>query len=974
VNAITQARDGYLWLGVVNVLVRFDGARFTTIGTAEQFNQSQIVTLYEDRHGALWIGTSGGGLTRYHQGRFTNYTTQKGLAHNLVSAFAEDGAGQLWIGTKAGLLRWTDGQFITLTSKNGLPHDQILSLRADEQGALWIATAGGGLCQYRNEKFIHLPSEDVGGHLTLLALTNRAKRVWQARDDTLHLRLEGWRVVLLNARDSSVVARRAVWVARQTSDGAIWLGTYDGGLLRLEDGRFSAYSRKDALADDAVRALYEDREHNLWVGTMAGGLHRLTPKKLTTYGTEAGLRTEAITSVCEDGQGGLWVANGDSGLAHWRDGRFTPFTADSSLEHIYVGTVLWSRKGTLWVGSHRGGVMQFSEQKPASQLRRGDGLPINYVRLLFEARDGTLWVGAPDGLSHVQTGQTTTYTSTQGLAGQVSALAQDRDDSLWIGTVSAGLQHLKDGRFTRRTVQDGLPSDSIRALHLDREGVLWIGTKDRGLSRFANGRFCNFSSKNGLSDDTIGQILEDDFGWFYLGSSRGIIRLRRQDLNRFADGKASEYNGVLLGRAEGMDSPMCSSEYSPGCVKSRDGTLWFTTHKGLVQLKPERFRSSASAPPVFVEELVLDGEVVTDTATAVLKPNADFSRQATGAISVARYVVPPGKVNLEFRYTALDFAAPERIRFEYQLEGYDQGWTKAGARRSAHYTRVPPGQYRFRVKAWNNQGAVDEAGGAAWLVVQPHYWQTWWFRALALLAVAGAGVLAYHRRVTNLERRRLAQEAFSRQLIESQETERQRIAAELHDSLGQNLLLIKNRAALGLAQVAQPAGVEEQLQNISNAATQAISEVRAIAFALRPYELDRLGLTKAVESMVQKVAETSRVHFATDLDDLAGALSPEEEINLYRIMQEAINNVLKHAGATEVILELKKEPPGLRVSVLDDGRGFDPSARRETAAGQGGFGLSGMAERARLLGGELRVQSAPGRGTRVTVTVPLKSL
>jgi len=324
--------------------------------------------------------------------------------------------------------------------------------------------------------------------------------------------------------------------------------------------------------------------------------------------------------------------------------------------------------------------------------------------------------------------------------------------------------------------------------------------------------------------------------------------------------------------------------------------------------------------------------------------------------------LPPTTHSIDIHYSVVRLGRPERIQFQHRLH-QEGAWEDAGQDRAAPFYDLRPGPYHFAVRASDNDDRWGTPAGLAF-VVQPYYWQTSWFRAVVLLAAAGLMGSAYRWRVAGLEKRRQQQADFSRRLIESQETDRKRLAKELHDGLGQNLIIIKNRAQLGLQRLSSSPPVAEQLREISEAATHALEDVRTAARALHPYELERLGLSQALEAMAQRASESSPTQFKVDLDDVGGLFPSETQINLYRILQEGVNNILKHARAREVILEVKREDGIVRAALLDDGCGFD------AAAGRPGFGLQGMAERARLIGGSLRIQSAPGRGTRLEITVP----
>jgi signal transduction histidine kinase len=334
--------------------------------------------------------------------------------------------------------------------------------------------------------------------------------------------------------------------------------------------------------------------------------------------------------------------------------------------------------------------------------------------------------------------------------------------------------------------------------------------------------------------------------------------------------------------------------------------------------------------------------------------------------------IEPMQKNFEIQYTALSFINSENLRFKYKLEGLDQDWVEAGTRRTAYFSHAPPGEYTFKVIASNSDGVWNTEGQSLRIVVAPPFYRTWWFLTLIGLVVAGLVLLIYESRVWRLKQAKAEQQAFSRQLIASQEGERKRIAAELHDSLGQSLLIIKNRAALGLEAPQVPHPATEQFEEINDMASQAINEMRTIAYALRPSHLDRLGLTDVIEEMIEKAAGASGIQFSADIAQLDGFFTKEDEINFYRIIQESVNNIIKHSQATKANVEIWIESGQIHISVSDNGRGFMTDAQVGEAAPQG-LGLTGMTERARMLGGAYNVKSAPGQGTTVSIRIPARA-
>ncbi|MEW6210214.1 MAG: sensor histidine kinase [Acidobacteriota bacterium] len=428
-------------------------------------------------------------------------------------------------------------------------------------------------------------------------------------------------------------------------------------------------------------------------------------------------------------------------------------------------------------------------------------------------------------------------------------------------------------------------------------------------------------------------------------------------LERFAEGKLGQITSISYGVRDGMRNAECNGGRQPAGLRARDGRLWFPTVDGVMVIDPKGVSFNPLPPPVLIESVL------------VTRNEIDFDEGLE---------IPAGQQSLEIQYTGLSLVRPEAVSFRYKIEGLDANWTEAGNRRAAFYSYLPAGEYTFRVIAANADGVWNEVGAAIRLVVIPPFYQTWWFQGLVIITLSGIGALIYRLRIDNLKRARAAQEEFSRRLVSSQESERKRIAAELHDSLGQSLLVIKNRAFLGSKKIDDQKAALKQFDQITSAVSHAIEEVRSIAHDLRPLHLERLGLTAAIESIINDVSSSSEIKLSAHIDSIDGCFSPEAEINLYRIVQEGVNNIIKHSGAKEARVEIKRAAGRVSIRIQDDGRGFAAgveagSDNKMNSSSRRGFGLLGISERARMLGGRCMIQSAPDKGTLLSITVDLEN-
>jgi signal transduction histidine kinase/streptogramin lyase len=817
-----------------------------------------------------------------------------------------------------GLVRFQNERFETFTTADGLPQNIIYDLRPAADGSLWIATSNG-LARFADGKF------------------------------TARLVREDFR----NAEIRSLYEDR---------DGILWVGARHG-LFRLNGaGEPTAFDLKDDLPDRDITAVTGDREGNIWVGTNSAGLVRLNAANLAVYGAKQGLppNAENLVPITEDWDGNVWTGLTCGGLARFDAAgeKFRVYTDRDGLPHNCVWSLLADDADrSLWIGMWYGGLSRFKDGRFTNFNDKNSGLSNDAVLALWrDRRDGALWIGTTEGLNRFADGKFVVYRKKDGLVSDdVRFITQDRAGALWIGT-TGGLSRFADGRFTNYTTDNGLSNNFVRAVYEDADGALWLGTYGGGLMRLKNGKFTHYGRAEGLFDDVVSRILEDDAGNFWMSGNRGIFRVRRGELNDFADGKISFVTSISYDASDGMENRETNGGAQPAGWRTRDGRLWFPTIKGAVVIDPRKIKTNKVAPPVVIETARANKKTVD-------RP--------------ARVELSAGNTDLEIQYAGLSFVAPEKVRFKYRLEGYDDEWTEAGTRRAAYYTNIPPGNFRFRVVAANNDGVWNAEGATLDITVVPPFYRTWQFYAAAALALGALVFAVYRFRVARLERANAAQAAFARRLIESQENERKRIAAELHDGLGQNLLVIKNRALLGLNFADGADKAAEQLNEISASATQALSEVREISYNLRPYHLDRLGLKDAVEAMIERIAESSGIDFAFEIADLDRVFSKEAEINFYRVVQECLNNIVKHSQATAARVSIEIIESALHLTVADNGRGFaaktdllNPQSAIRNPQSKG-FGLTGIAERVKILGGVYSIQTAPGEGTTVSVRINL---
>ena len=931
VHAVAQTRDGYLWIGTGEGLARFDGMNFTVFDkqNTPELKNNDVHALMGDRVGGLWLGTSAG-LLRLADGKFSSFTTQEGLAGDDVQAIYEDREGNVWVATPAGLSRFKDGGFTNWTTRDGLVSNDIKALFEDGEGALWVGTSDG-LGHFKDGKFTSYTVPDgLASNSVSSVAQDREGRLWVGTFKGLSS-FSGGKFTTYTAADGLPSDR--ITALHVDAEGTLWVGT-SNGLSRYRDNRFTSVEGQSELSRSVILSVFADREGSLWVGTESAGLVFLKDKKFTTYSTAEGLSNELVKCVYEDREGNVWVGTYGGGLSRLKNGTVTTYTTRDGLSSDFVLALADDREGNLWVGTPDG--LNRLRDGKFTTYTSADGLANDFVRSIRADHTGTLWVGTRGGLTRLKDGVFTSYTTEDGLADNfVGAIYEDREGALWVGTLR-GLSKLKDGKFTTYTTRDGLSSDTVIALSEDAEGSLWIGTSGGGMDRLREGKFTAYTVQAGLLDDEVYSIMEDDQSNLWLSCNKGVFRVDRRQLDDFAAGKVGTISTVVYGTADGMRTRECSGGGHPSGWKGRDGKLWFSTLKGVAVLDPASLKVNAQPPGVVIEQVRIDDESVSPSTKIEL---------------------PPGKSRLDFYYAGLSFVAPEKVRFKYKLEGFDKDWIDGGTRRVAYYTNLPPGPYKFRVMAANNDGIWNEAGASLDLYLKPHFYQTYWFYALCTAALALVVWQLYLLRVRQVKRR------FAAVL-----DERNRIAREIHDNLAQEILGISIQ--LELVSRTMPKDAEAAKSYLDRARVlvrNSIAEARRYIWDLRSQALEQHDLPSALTETARRLTAETNIQAQVQVSGTFRPLGALIESNLLRIGQEAINNAVKHSDAQRILINLKFDARRVQLSVRDNGCGFDT----KTQGANGHFGLVGMRERAEQMGGTLFVESARDEGTEVIVEVPL---
>jgi signal transduction histidine kinase/ligand-binding sensor domain-containing protein len=962
VHSILQTRDGFLWAATEGGLVRFDGEQFSTYTSQKDkgLPGNLIYHLMQSRDGALWISTARG-IARETNGHFHSWPTGE------TYATFQDRTGNLWALTASGIDRFRHGRFVTAAGATLTENSSILQ---SSDGTLWVSSSEGLLrAAAGSSRFV-----PAGADVPIQALAQGpGHTIWAGAATGVEVcdaKICHWLSVpglpnplFVSALQPSTASPGGMWIGTDEGlflvshrharrfgakdglpsaqinllfrdhEGALWIGT-NRGLARFANGKIESLPNRSEVAGNIVLSAFEDREGDLWLGFESNGLGVLRSLTFTSLTVRDGLAGNYVLSVAQGPRGAMWAGTNGAGLSGDRAGRFTTLTTAQGLSSDVVMALAPGRDSTLWAGTPDG--LDAIRNGHVHIYTSADGLPDDFVRSLFVDSHGTLWIGTRRGLARYANGQFATYTDLDGLGGNlIGAMLEDRrDHALWVATLG-GLSRLRNGKFRNFTTADGLSSNIVTALYQDAHGTLWIATKGGGLDRYQNGRFTGISSKTSGLPESIYGILGDARGYLWLSSTHGIDRVPLAALNRFAAHQIRNLPIATFGASDGMGISECSSGGHPAAWRAANGTLWFATLKGLAIVNPAHMAMDRVPPLVALESVRVDDAPV---------PLAAHLR------------VPPGRTRVAFHYAGLSFAAPQKVRYRYQLSGFDPRWINAGNQRTAYYTNLPPGRYTFRVLASNQDGLWSQSAATITITVEPRIYQTWWFRLLLVLAVALLVYLEYRRRV-----RRVRSE------FQAVLRERTRIAREIHDTLAQGFAAVS--VQLEVVSRLLPSATEGARHALDTAralARSSLQDARTSIWDLRSQSSGQEDLATRLRNLAGHLCAPASIRTQMEVNGAYRPLAPEVETELTRIAQEAIVNAVRHSGASSITLRLSFYERQIELSVRDNGKGF------ADAPSAGHYGITGMRERAERIGGKLRIESRPGEGTSVLLTLPLK--
>jgi signal transduction histidine kinase/ligand-binding sensor domain-containing protein len=952
ITSLAQTDDGYLWVATTGHFARFDGVHFeefTPRSALTNYNGSmgRLGTLLCDSRGNLWMAIVHGpiislkfGIARVYTNNLPDYTAQ-----NMV----EDGEGAIWITYHGNALcRIKDGIVTRFTSRDGLPERFDCVLTVDRQGRVWFVK-DGQLGRFENGRF-NILNKTLGRNIRIARAGAGGIWVCSGRelfkcDDTGALTSVGtFRPDVSGTQPTSLL---------EDKSGAVWIGTAVDGLFRYDGTRFESISSSHPY----ISSLLQDREGDLWIGTGGGGLDRIRPRAFTLENQSTGLPFGAIASVSEDSFGNIWATTQSGSLV---------CLTNQSWQIISDQTNWPAGRATCVAADHDGGVWIGTQNHQLDYLRDGrfttwqptNGFLGHVVRGLLAETNGDLWIVVedPDLVQRLHDGQLITM-NLPANAGVPRALCKDAAGKIWIGTSKGLLLQVSTDTTTDETRNISGFYTSVRSLAATPDGSLWIGYAGWGLGRFKDGHFARISVQQGLYNSYLSQIVSDGRGSLWFGSDRGIFKVRQDDLDDVADGRAQRILSVHYGEGNALPSLQASFGVAPNVLRSRDNRLWFPTLSALAVVNLDNLQEASEPPPVLLKQVLVDDQVIASYGGAI-----PVTQGADLGIATTKLELPSDFHRLEFDFTALCFSAPENVHFQCRLVNFDEDWTPVSGPWSMSYSRLPAGDYEFLVRGQNGDTPWSPAISVRFKVL-PFFWQTWWFQT-ATVVLFTAAVIAIVRYVS-FKRLRMKLQALEQQA--TLDKERSRIARDIHDDLGGSLTQIKLLFELTQRNRATPEKVEHLGQEGLAATRQLINSMDEIVWAVNPRNDSLPHLIDYLAQFAIEFLSRAGIRCRVDLPDRPGAwaISPEARHNLFLAVKEALNNVILHAGASEVWFRVTITGEILTIVIEDNGRGLKNGTNGEFADG-----LPNMRQRMADIGGQSTIESSAATGTRVSLIFP----
>ena len=947
VHAIAQTADGYLWIGAEKGLVRFDGLTFTLVDPQgiPAAGGPTVLGIAAAPDGSLWARLPGVSLVRYQRGVFENIVSKFGVAPSIVSAMLPGPSGGMLVATVGGgAMVYRDERFEPIVPAASIPSSSfVIAMAEAAPDERWLGTRHAGLLRVQGQRVTRFTDGLPDLKINCL-LAREPGDLWIGTDKGVARWVREGGAITTAGVPREVQGIPVLAMIRDRASN-IWIAAGSKGLLRVDSRGVVTALDRGAARRGHVSTLFEDREGNVWIGTDSG-IERWRAPLFATYSAAQGLVSEAIGPVYVDGGGRAWLAPTNGGL-YTIDNDASTAVAVPGLERDVIYSIDGAG-GEVWIATQRGGIARIVESGGrfvAERFTHRDGLAQDSVFVVARMRDGAVWAGTlsggasrfdrSGGASRFDRGSFTTYNVTHGLvSNSVAAIVESRDGTIWFATPN-GLSALTGSGWRTYTTERGLPSNDVNALYEDSAQRMWIGTA-AGPAVIANGRIHAPPNLPKLLTASFLGLTEDRDRSLWIKTANHLVRV---DGDRLLQGTLG-VNDVREYDVEDGLLAVESAKRHRTIVADGRGRIWIASNRGVAVADPADAAKRAQPALTHVETLTVDGAPID------LRQSVRF---------------PSSRRRIAIGYAGLSLSVPERVRFRYRLDPFDQEWSAPVVDRQAGYTNLAPGDYRFRVIASNSDGLWNGPEGTLALVVEPMIWQTASFRIVAVLFAAGLGWGLYRLHVVRIARQLTVR--FDERLAE-----RTRIAQELHDTLLQGFVSASMQLHVAVDRLPDDSAERPAFARVLDLMRRVIDEGRHAVRGLRSTTSAPDDLERAFSGIQQELAINRSAAYRVIVEGKPAPVNAAIRDEVYRIGREGLVNAFRHSDATRIEVELDYDPKELRIFVRDDGRGIDPQVVRSGSDGH--WGLVGMRERAERIGGTLKVRSRAAAGTEIELRVP----
>jgi len=999
VYSVNQDKKGFIWVCTQQGLNRFDGKEFLVYrnepGNMTSILNNLVYTSLKSSDGTMWFGLINGGFCRYNSetDNFENFTIPKGMDSKesklLIFDIAEDKQGAVYLSVfGSGIYKFYPDKKTFSKEKSKLFDNELLKkstkLKFDAEGNFWIGTWDNGLFRFDFKK--NLLTNYCQGNKKKILSNNRVRfifsdskeRIWAGTQSGLNL-FDSERDEFINPmKDKDKIMpdnSNAFSCMEEDKNGDIWIGTSSSGIIKYKESesRFTMMENSDlnpeSISGNSIMHLFCDRTNVMWAGTYDNGLNKTDVDRKKFFGFanlfDRQIHKLSVISLLEDEGRRLYIGTSFNGLYVFIFGetelhKQRIFKDGKELSEGQTVTCIYRDSyGKIFFSLLANGLFELEIETGKTRSYCYPDLDSEFtIFSITELDKDNLLLGTRSNSLLIFNKKKRTFIEVSGLRQfknklpeiEFKALLKDRSGEVWAGSDAGGLLKIgfEKGKIRQYLNNPGdknsLSEDYITSLCEDEEGNVWIGTLSRGLNKYCRKKDCfeRYTVEHGLADNAVRAVVSDKEGNIWISTNNGI--------SKFYSAKNAFKN---FETGDGLQS----REFNDRAVfKSKDGIIYFGGINGINFFKPEEIKDNEHIPEVALTDFKLFNHSVINS------PENPFLKKSITETEDMELTYRESVISFEF--ASLIYNNVSKNKYAYRMEGFDNGWTYCGSRRFATYTSLKPGNYIFRVIACNNDEVWNKEGVTLKIYISPPFWKTWWFKSLGIAAAAGMTGIAYTNKLNKIKKEKTSQEEFSRRLLESRETERKKISSGLHNTIAHGILITKNKAEIARKHVGDKDKMNETLEQISSLSSSTLNDLRSITYNLHPHQLERLGLTKAVKSIVNNVEKSTEIQFTVYLDNIDNIFPADLEINIYRIVQECLNNIIKHSEATKSVLKFTHLDNSVEITITDNGKGISQDAVK-------GIGMNELNERVKLYYGNLQILTSPGKGTTIIISIPI---